>query len=156
MFILLAIKPPQLSLSKWRTLLSEDLIQEDTSVLFCPSLCGISPIVFLKGCNWTTFLPGTLTPVASPASVEQILAEKTKLEKSWGLIVAIAGFVEPKPGAPQSKYTWLPTLRRPLTFCLSHQVQEAFRNNAVIEPFPARSDSNTRQEVISEQRFCWK
>lgn len=110
MFILRAIKPPQMSLSKWPTLLSEYAIEEDRSILFCPSLLGISSIVFLKGCNWTTFLPGTLTPEASPASVEQILARKTKPEKSSGLIVAIAGCAGMKPGVPQSKYTWLPAL----------------------------------------------
>lgn len=36
--------------------------------------------------------------------------KKTKPEKSRGLIVANAGCVELKPGVPQSKHTWLPTL----------------------------------------------
>lgn len=83
MFILQALKPPQLSLSKWLTLLSEDVIQADRSILFCPSLCAISPIVFLKGfATGPLSFPGTLTPVASPASLEHILGEENKARKA--------------------------------------------------------------------------
>lgn len=58
MFILQAIKPLQSSLSKWSTLLSEDLIQKKTdSFIFCsPFLCGIVSF-FLKALhNWTALL----------------------------------------------------------------------------------------------------
>lgn len=57
MFILQAVKPRQLSLSKWPTLFSEDVIQEDRSILLCPRLCGISPIVFFKGLQLNHFPP---------------------------------------------------------------------------------------------------
>lgn len=84
MFILHTIKPPQLSLSKWSSLLSEDVIQR-RQIYLAPSssLWHFPPIVFCKGlCNRNTFFPGTLPLVASPASLEQILGEENKAKES--------------------------------------------------------------------------
>lgn len=115
--------------------------------------CLLPPLGLLKG----TFFSGTLTPVACPASLEQMLPE----ERPWGLITLILRSVKLLPGVSHSKYTWLPLVDAlwPLAFhtnpvCVGYlfKTQDAFTSICWMYLVPAGS-WDIKQEVVYNSAF---
>lgn len=151
MFILQAIKPRQLSLSKWLTPPSEDVIEEDRSILFCP---WHFPHCIFKGLQLNHFLPRNINSCALLCFSGADTGEENKAREDQRVNRCHCWACRAQARCAIVKIHSTSVLLMtfdPLPFM---QRAEVFRTNGVMKSFPARSSRNTRQEAFLEQFFC--